>query len=76
MSNKAKILKIAKDLENEVISEDKARMLLLGLFGTPLSMERVTKLLSEISLKAFIECGKTKEDWKTWWDKRSKININ
>ncbi len=71
-------MKIAKDLETGVIDENKARVLLLGLFGaiTPLSIERVTKLLNDISLEAFIECGKTKEDWKVWQNKRNKININ
>lgn len=81
MSDKEKILKIAHDLKNGVINEQKARQLLLhalGVTGTaqPLTIQQVAKMLDEISLDAFIACGKTKKDWRQWMQKRGKVNLN
>lgn len=81
MTDKEKILKIAQDLENEIIDEKKARQLLLhalGVTGTaqPLTIKQVIKLMDGTSLDAFIACGKTKLDWRRWMQERGKVNLN
>jgi hypothetical protein len=75
------ILKVAQDLEQGTITEDKARSLLLGLFGVggslqPLTVKIVDKMLKEISLETFVACGGNKAEWKEWWSKRNAVNVN
>ena len=78
---KAQILKVAQDLEKGTIDSDKARSLLLGLFGVsgslqPLTVQRVDKMLKDTSLETFIACGGNKEEWEGWWSKRNAVNVN
>lgn len=78
---KEQILKVAQDLEKGTIDSNKAQSLLLGLFGVsgslqPLTVQRVDKMLKDISLETFIACGGNKSEWKEWWSKRSDINVN
>jgi len=78
---KAQILKVAQDLEKGTIDADKARSLLLGLFGVsgslqPLTLQKVDKMIKDISLETFIACGGNKNEWKEWWGKRNTVNVN
>jgi len=78
---KEQILEVAQDLEKGTIDSDRARSLLLGLFGVsgslqPLTVKIVDKMLKEISLETFIACGGNKAEWKEWWSKRNAINVN
>jgi hypothetical protein len=78
---KEQIIKVARDLEQGTITEDKARSLLLGLLGSndslqPLTIQRVDKMLKDISLEAFIASGFNKNKWEEWWRKRNEVNVN
>ena len=78
---KEQILKVAQDLEKGTIDSNKAQSLLLGLFGVsgslqPLTVQRVDKMLKDISLETFIACGGNKSEWKEWWSKRNDIHTN
>lgn len=42
----------------------------------PLTVQRVDKMLKDISLETFIACGGNKAEWKQWWSKRNAVNIN
>lgn len=59
---KEQILEVAHNLENGLIDTDKAKSLLLGLFGVtgtmqPLNVQRVDKMIKEASMEAYIACG-------------------
>lgn len=63
------ILKVSKDLENGLITEDKARKLLLGLFGIngvsqPLTVQNVNKMLIDCSKKTWIAYNGTVVSWR------------
>ena len=78
---KEQILKVAQDLEKGTITEDKARSLLLLLFGVsgslhPLTPQKVDKMIKDISLETFIACGGNKHEWIEWWNKRNSVNVN
>ena len=78
---KEQILKVAQNLKNGKITEDKARSLLLLLFGVsgslhPLTPKKVNKMVKNISLETFIACGGNKHEWIEWWNKRNLVNIN
>lgn len=78
---KEQILKVAQDLEKDTIDSDKAQSLLLGLFGVsgslqPLTVQKVDKMIKDISLETFIACGGNKKEWKEWWSKRNTVNSN
>lgn len=78
---KEQILKVAHDLESGVIDSDKAKSLLLGLFGVtgtmqPLTVQRVDKMIKYASMEAYVACGGTESEWKEWWSKQNKVNIN
>jgi hypothetical protein len=78
---KEQILKVARDLEQDTITEDKARNLLLLLLGfngslQPLTIQRVDKMLKDISLEAFIALGSNKDEWEEWWNKRNEVDVN
>jgi hypothetical protein len=78
---KKQILKVAKDLEQGTITEDKARSLLLLLLGVngslqPLTIQKVDEMLKDISLEAFINCGGNKYEWENWWSKRNEADVN
>lgn len=75
------ILKVAKDLEEGIISEDRAGKLLLGLFGVsgssvPLTVNKVSEITQEISKETWIAAKGNDEGWQNWWNNRCKININ
>lgn len=42
----------------------------------PLTVQRVDKMLKDISLQTFIACGGNKTEWKEWWSKRNNVNVN
>lgn len=42
----------------------------------PLTVQRVDKMLKDISLQTFIACGGNKTEWKEWWSKRNDVNVN
>jgi hypothetical protein len=78
---KAQILKVAQDLENGIISEDKAKSLLLGLFGItgpsqPLTISRVSELCANLSKDTWVALQGDENGWIEWYEKRNKINSN
>ena len=78
---KEQILKVAQDLEKGTISEDKARVLLLGLFGVcgslqPLTINNVSKMLDKASNETWIAAKGTERGWKKWWENRNKLCLN
>lgn len=74
------IIKVARDLENGVITEEKARTSLLGLFGVggsgALTVDRVGKMLNKVSKEAWIAAKGDETGYKTWWNNRNKLNVN
>ena len=75
------ILKVAQDLEKGTITEDKARSLLLGLFGVsgslqPLTVQRVDKMMQELSKETWIALQGDEHGWKEWWSDRNKLYLN
>ena len=78
---KEQILKVAQDLEKGEINEDKARSLLLGLFGVsgslqPLTVQRVDKMMRELSKETWIALQGDEHEWKEWWSGRNKLYLN
>jgi len=78
---KQEIIKVAKSLENNTINEERAKKMLLLLFGIngssqPLDLSNVQQLLKEISLESFLAAGGNSSDWKSWWAIRNKIRLN
>ena len=66
------ILKVAQDLEQGTITEDKARSLLLGLFGVsgslqPLTINNVSKMLDKVSKETWVAVQGDEHGWKEWW---------
>ena len=75
------ILKIAKDLEQGTITEDKARNLLLGLLGIsdslrPLTVDNVSKMLNKVSKETWVAAQGDKHGWKRWWKNRNRLYLN
>jgi len=74
------ILKVAQDLEQGTITEDKARSLLLGLFGSgslhPLTINNVSKMLDKVSEETWIAVQGDEHGWKEWWENRNNIYLN
>jgi len=71
------ILKVAQDLEKGTITEDKARSLLLGLFGSgSLTINNVSKMLDKVSKETWIAVQGDKHGWKEWWKNRNKLYLN
>lgn len=78
---KAQILKVAQGLENGVITEDKAKSLLLCLFGVtgsaqPLTINRVSEICAQISLDTWVALQGNEDGWIGWYQKRNKIDSN
>ncbi len=78
---KSEILKVAADLEKGIIDLDKARSLLLNLFGVkgvlqPLTLDKVSELNEQISKETWIGLGGDEEGWLKWWSERNKLNVN
>ena len=74
------IIKVARDLENGVITEEKARTSLLGIFGIggagALTVDKVGKMLDNVSKEAWIAAKGDETGYKTWWKNRNKQNVN
>lgn len=72
------ILKVAQDLERGTITEQKARSLLLGLFGVnnPLTINKVSKMLENVSKETWIVVQGDEDGWKEWWVNRNKQYLN
>lgn len=76
---KEHILKIAYNLENNIIDENKAKLLLLNLFGVNsnnLTNEHISKLLKNISKETWLYLNCSEDEWKKWWNNRNKLNLN
>lgn len=78
---KNEILKVAKDLESGAINEDKAKSLLLSLFGIngslqPLTIQRMTEITRNSSMETWKAVKGIDEGWKEFWDNRNKQNLN
>lgn len=78
---KAQILKVAQDLEKGIIAEDKAKSLLLGLFGVtgsvqPLTIRRVSEICAHLSKDTWVALHGNENGWIEWYEKRNKINSN
>lgn len=78
---KEQILKIAQELEQGTITEDKARSLLLGLFGVSdslhsLTINNVSKMLYKVSKETWITIQGDEHGWKEWWKNRNKLYLN
>lgn len=78
---KAQILKVAQDLEKGTIDSDKARSLLLGLFGVsgslqPLTVNRVSEMMQQLSKETWIALQGDDNGWIEWWNERNKLNVN
>lgn len=81
MENKEAILKVAADLDAGNISEDKARSLLLSLFGVkgvlqPLTIPNVSKMLDKVSKETWIAANGDETGWKEWWKERNRLRFN
>ena len=75
------ILKVAQDLEQGKITEDKARSLLLGLFGVsgslqPLTIDNSKKMLNKVSKETWIAVQGDEHGWKEWYAERCKLYLN
>jgi hypothetical protein len=78
---KAQILKVAQDLEKGTIDSDKARSLLLGLFGVsgslqPLTVNRVSEMMQQLSKETWVALQGDEHGWIEWWNERNKLNVN
>ena len=78
---KNSILKVAEHLENGTIDSDKARSLLLNLFGVsgslqPLTIDNVNKMLKRVAADTWIAAKGTDKGFKDWYAERCKLNLN
>ena len=78
---KDSILKVAEHLKNGTIDSDKARSLLLNLFGVsgslqPLTIDTVNKMLKKVSKETWIAVQGDEHGWKEWYAERCKLNLN
>ena len=78
---KDSIIKVAEHLENGTIDSDKARSLLLNLFGVsgslqPLTIDNVSKMLDKVSKETWIAVQGDEHGWKEWWKNRNKLYLN
>jgi hypothetical protein len=78
---KGSILRVAEHLENGTIDSDKARSLLLNLFGVsgslqPLTIDNVNKILKKVSKETWIAVQGDEHGWKEWYAERCKLNLN
>jgi hypothetical protein len=81
MTKKEYILKVAEHLENGTIDSDKARSLLLNLFGVsgslqPLTIDNVNKMLKKVSKETWVAAKGNENGFKEWYAKRCKLNLN
>ena len=75
------IIKIAHDLEQDKITEGRARSLLLRLFGVngsllPLTLDNVSKMLDKVSKETWAAVNGNEHGWKEWWKNRNKLYLN
>lgn len=75
------IVKVAKDLESGVISEDKAKDLLLALLGVkgssrPLDVVTVSRMLHEAMEEAWVKAGGNPDGFKEWMATRNSVSLN
>jgi len=78
---KAQIIKVAEHLEKGTIDSDKARSLLLTLFGVigtsqPLTIDNVNKMLKRVAAATWIAAKGNDQGFKEWYTKRCKLNVN
>ena len=60
---------------------DKARSLLLGLFGVsgslqPLTVNRVSEMMQQLSKETWVALQGDEHGWIEWWNERNKLNVN
>ena len=75
------ILKVAENLENDSIDSEKARILLLNLFGVngafqPLTVDNVNKMIKKASHEAWIAAKGNDIGFKEWYLQKCKVNVN
>lgn len=78
---KNSILKVAAHLGKGAIDSDKARSLLLNLFGVsgsgqPLTINNVNKMLKKVSKETWIAVQGDEHGFKEWYAERCKMNLN
>ena len=78
---KDSIIKVAEHLENGTIDSDKARSLLLNLFGVsgslqPLTIDNVNEMLKKVSKETWIAVQGDEHGFKEWYAERCKLNVN
>ena len=75
------ILKVTQDLEKGIITEDRAKSLLLGLFGISsslqlLTIDNVNKMLDKVSKETWVAVQGDENGWREWWLNRNRLNLN
>ncbi|HBH47222.1 MAG TPA: hypothetical protein DDX98_01190 [Bacteroidales bacterium] len=78
---KKELKNIADHLDRDIITEQEARTLLLGLFGVsgslqPLTVQRVDKMMQECSKDTWKAVQGDEHGWKEWWSDRNKLYLN
>lgn len=73
--------KILENVQSGVVNIKLAKQQVLDLFGVGScfnseQIQRISKMLNDVSHSAFIQGGGSEEEYKEWWDKRNKINMN
>lgn len=78
---KDQIIKVAKDLESDKITEERAMSLLVGLFEgknflSHLTVQKVSAMVAKSSKEAWVASQGNENGWKEWWTKENKLFIN
>ena len=73
--------KILDNVRNGAVTNQLAKQQVLDLFGVSNrfnteQIQRISKMLSDVSHSAFIQGGGTESEYKDWWNKRNKVNLN
>lgn len=73
--------KILENIRNKTVTDQLAKQQILNLFGADNNfnaeqIKRISKMLNDVSHSAFIQGGGTETEYKEWWNKRNKINLN
>jgi hypothetical protein len=73
--------KILENVRNGAVTNQLAKQQVFDLFGVinrfnTEQMERVSKMLNNISKEAYLQAGGNETDYKKWWNKRNHVNIN
>lgn len=75
------IQQILNNYKQDLVEVDKAISQIIAMTGSgnmlnTNQVKLVSKKLESISKESFIAAGGTIQDWKIWYEKRNKINLN